>query len=199
MNRVSTIVGGLVGGATAFVLSLVVIVVTAGVAVTRLPQMNSLGGSVPEWKATLWVFFDAHFVGTRTVEVFGPDGSLWSGGKLVDTVGLLEIEYLFAVPVLVLAIVGGFTAYWLGCSEGRQGMMTGMTLVVGYLPLVLLGLLVSVHFGTGPSPLRAIFIAGIVYPVLFGAVGGFLAGHFSRLSPSAESPTATDGQPKAGK
>lgn len=162
MNRVSTVVGGFVGGVAAFVLGLIVTVVTAGVAVTRLPQLSSFGGSVPEWKATLWVFFDAHFVGTRTAEVVGPDGSLWGGGELIDTVSLLEVEYLFGVPILVLLLGGAITAYRLGCSDGRQGMTAGVSLVIGYLPLVLVGLLVSVHAGTGPSPLRAFIIAGFL-------------------------------------
>ena len=125
---------------------------------------------------------NAHFVGTRTAEVFGPDGSLWSGGELVLTVSLLEIEYLFVVPAAVLVLGGAFLASHLDCPDGRQGMTVGVTLVLGYLPLVLIGLLVSTHFGTGPSPLRALVIAGIVYPVFFGAIGGFLVGYFGRPS-----------------
>lgn len=195
MSRVSTIGRGVVAGATAFILGFLVTVITGGVAATRLAGEGPFGETIPEWKTTIWVFYDAHFVGTRTAELIGPDGSPWSGGELVLTVNLLEIEYLFVVPVVVLVLVSALLASRMECSDGRHGMSIGMTLVLGYLPLVLLGLLVSMHFGTGPTPLRALVIAGIVYPVFFGAVGGFLAGHFGRPSQITDSSANGDHKP----
>ena len=195
MSRVSTVIRGAVAGAAAFILGLLVTFITAGVAATRLAGEGPFGETIPEWKATIWVFYDAHFVGTRTAELFGPDGSLWSGGELVLTVNLLEIEFLFLVPVVVLVLVSARLASLMECSDARHGMSIGMTLVLGYLPLVLFGLLASMHFGTGPSPLRALVIAGIIYPVFFGAVGGFLAGQFGRASQSKNSSSNGDHEP----
>ena len=195
MSRVSTVVRGAVAGAFAFIIGLLIAFIIGGVAATRLAGVGPFGGTIPEWKATIWVYFDAHFVGTRTAELFGPDGRLWSGGELVLTVSLLEIEYLFVVPVVVLVLVGALLASRLECTEGRDGMMIGMSLVFGYFPLVVIGLLVSMHFGTGPSPLRAVVIAGVVYPVFLGAIGGFLAGHFGTPSQIHDSNTNSEHEP----
>lgn len=46
----------------------------------------------------------------------------------------------------------------------------------GYLVAVVLGLFVGSARGVGPHPMRAVLLAGVVYPLTFGGMGGFL-GH----------------------
>ncbi|WP_458188150.1 hypothetical protein [Haladaptatus sp. NG-WS-4] len=59
-------------------------------------------------------------------------------------------------------------------------MRAGMTVAVGYLAAVVLGLLVASQAGVAPSPLRALVIAGVVYPVAFASLGGAAVGLFAR-------------------
>ena len=54
-------------------------------------------------------------------------------------------------------------------------MRAGATVAVGYLPLVVVLAVLVRHVNVQPSFLRALVVAGIVYPVAFGAAGGVLA------------------------
>jgi hypothetical protein len=178
----ATLARGTAVGAIGFVLGYLVTWILAGAKAANLAVQGPFGGSVPDWKAVLWVFYDSHFVGTRTPQVFGPGGGLWGGGDLIDTVGLLGVEYLYAVPVIVLLIAGAVVATLVGSTSPRQGMIAGMTLAVGYLAVTVLALFVATQGGVAPSPLRAVVIAGVVYPVALGAIGGAVAGLYRRAT-----------------
>lgn len=173
-------------GATAYVLGYLVTWILAGTRAANATDWWPLGGSIPEWKAVLWVFYDAHFVGTRTPEIVGPGGNVWAGGDLIDTVGLLGVEYLYAVPVLALLAVGARAAMLAGAATPREGLMAGTTVAIGYLALVVAGLFAGSHGGIAPSPLRALAIAGVVYPVAFGGIGGAVAGLYRRNAGSGD-------------
>ncbi|ACV11968.1 conserved hypothetical protein [Halorhabdus utahensis DSM 12940] len=174
--RKGTVLRGAAGGAIAFALGYLLTWILAGTRVANVTANELLGGAIPDWNALVWVFYDAHFVGTRTPEVFGPDGFFLGGGDLVDTVSLLGVESLYLVPVIVLAVGGAVVATRADTSVPRDGAMVGATLAVGYFAAVFLGLFPATHSGIAPSPLRALVIAGIVYPIVFGAIGGGLAG-----------------------
>lgn len=170
-----TAVRGAGAGLAAALLGYVATWITAGREATRLTVGGPFGGSVPDWRAVLWLCYDSHSVGTRTPEVFGPGGDLWGGGELVDTVGLLGVEFLYAVPVAVLLLAGVAVASAAGVADLRAGVVTGLAVAVGYLPAVVGGLFLASQGGVAPSPLRAVVVAGLVYPVAFGAAGGALA------------------------
>jgi hypothetical protein len=165
-----------VTGVVAYAVGVALTWVLAGTRAARLTVGGPFGGSVPDWKAVVWVFYDSHFVGTRTPEVFGPGGGLIGGGDLVDTVALLDVEFLYVVPVVVLFAAGAFVAAGAEPTDPRDGLRTGLTVVTGYLPPVVLGLLVATEGGVAPSPLRALVVAGVLYPVALGGIGGLAVG-----------------------
>lgn len=176
-NRTRTAVlgTGALAGVLAFLVGYLVTWVTAGTRAASVTVTGPFGSGVPDWRAVLWVFFDGHFVGTRTPQVFGPDGALWGGGELVDTVSLLDVTYVYAIPPLVLAVAGAAVALHLRSETPRAGVQAGLTVGIGYLVAVVLALFVATQGGIAPSPLRALVVAGIVYPVAFGGLGGFVA------------------------
>jgi len=135
-----------------------------------------LGGeSVPVWKGVSWLFLNAHFVDVRFPNVAG-------GTRMVNLVtggdGPLA---LVAVPALALAAAGALVAY------DRRGSLldratAGATVAAGYLPLSVAVALLATHAigDTGaaiaPDPVTAVLLAGLVYPLAFGALGGAASG-----------------------
>lgn len=172
-----TLLRGTVGGLGAFLVGYFVTWILAGTRASGTVVGGVFGGAVPDWRALLWVFFDSHFVGTRTPQVFGPDGELLARPYLVDTVGTLGLEFLYLVPVVLTLAAGALAAFGVARTP-REGFRAGLTVVVGYLVAVLVGLFVASSGGVGPSPIRALVVAGFVYPLVFGGLGGFLAIRF---------------------
>lgn len=165
---------GALAGLLSFLVGYLATWILAGARAANLSVSGPFGGGVPDWKAVLWVFFDAHFVGTETPRVVGPGGVPWGGGDLVDTVGLLGVEYMYVVPLIVLILAGAAVTSRVPSMTGRQATLTGMTLVAGYLPAAVLGLLLGTESGVAPSALRAVVLAGFLYPIACGAIGGYL-------------------------
>ncbi|WP_136686877.1 hypothetical protein [Halorhabdus amylolytica] len=90
---------------------------------------------------------------------------------------------LFApISMLLLCWAGFRTAVGAETSSGADGFRLGATVVTGYLPLSLLSLpAFALVVGTSPlaDPLVTVAIVGItgvVFPVVFGGLGGWLAG-----------------------
>lgn len=174
---------GALTGVGAFFAGYVLTWILAGTKAAQLSVEGPFGTGIPEWKSRLWVYFDSHFVGTQLPAVSGPGDDISVGGGVVDTVGLLGIEYLYVVPILVLLLGGGILAWRFGSREPYDGMRAGMLVLVGYLPVAVLAMMAGQEAGVGPSPLRSVVIAGLVYPLFFGAVGGAIYGLFSREAP----------------
>lgn len=132
-----------------------------------------------------WLFFSTHFVETTA------DVTTDAGQQVSQSVDLLEeadnsipsVVYRL-VPVGVLTVFGYL--YTLRNVEAtatlQDGARTGALLVAGYLPAIVAGVLLFSHrtdYQTGSvtyeipfSP--AVPIAGVIYPLLFGALGGYL-------------------------
>lgn len=180
LTRGTSLGRGAVLGAFACLLGYLGTWVLAGARVAELGDDGLFGGRVPAWKAVLWLFYDSHFVGTRLPAVYGPGGDLLFRSELVDTVGVLDAGYLYAVPVLLLFLAGAAVALLVGTTGPLDGLLVGASVTAGYLVVVVLGLFVATQGGVAPNPLRALVFAGIVYPVAFGAVGGATAGLFGR-------------------
>lgn len=94
---------------------------------------------------------------------------------------------LYVVPVIALVFAGALVASYTvaDLEASSDAALAGAAIVVGYFPLVVLGLFVfTVDPGEGamrPDPLFAIAIAGLVYPLIFGSLGGVLAGFASNV------------------
>lgn len=146
--------------------------------------------AVPTWKAVGWAFYNAHLV---ALEIPMPGGTV--SRNLIAAEGGSVALYL--VPPALLTLAGWFvarTAYDLGGSrvgvppteaDGgssvsiTDGARAGAAVVVGYLLVAVAGAFVlsADAFGAtvGPDLLGAAAVAGLLYPLLFGALGGAVA------------------------
>lgn len=136
------------------------------------------GSGIPTWKAVGWLFYNAHFVTTRIPTPGSPTFL-----NLIDASddGSLALLYVI-IPVLILlagAIVGFLSSDQKASLQ--SGVLQGALIVVGYGPAALLGA-VTIRYPVGntganiaPDLIPAIFLAGLVYPLVFGAIGGAIS------------------------
>jgi hypothetical protein len=124
------------------------------------------------------VLFNGHFVD------LGYRGSVGSGSfNLIDLAGggLLELTYL--VPPVTLLVAGFLVARSSGlAADLSDSAVSGALLAGGYLVLALAGSVVFAYSSGDVSlsvpVMNVLVVAGVVYPVLFGALGGLVA-HFA--------------------
>jgi hypothetical protein len=140
-----------------------------------------------------WVFYAAHSVELRLTGAAGDSAATGTvdvfewGSQLTNlTDAVPEVLYL-AAPVAVL--VGTASALVRRVPDARASAANagavGASLLVGYLPLAVLGQLLfsqtETGFGgatsltIGPDLLPSILAVGIVYPLICGVVGGVLS------------------------
>lgn len=123
-----------------------------------------------------WVFYNAHFVDTRIegVPLLGGSTTNFIRGEEEFTV------LLYFIPVALLIGAGLALARYEAVDSPTDGIINGVTLVPGYLFAIGVGvLLFEVTIGSvsaAPDMVQAIGLAGVTYPLLFGAIGGALAG-----------------------
>ncbi|MFB6166078.1 MAG: hypothetical protein ABEJ31_13030 [Haloarculaceae archaeon] len=137
---------------------------------------NATGDDVT-WKLVGWLFYNAQFVST-IVDVRAP---FVSGTDAVNFVGQNDVFsqalYLLA-PLLLVAAGLAVARRRLASDDAGDAVLTGATVAVGYLPLAVLGaVLFSVEVGSSsaaPDLLLAAVLAGVVYPVVFGAIGALI-------------------------
>ena len=121
-----------------------------------------------------WVFYNAHLVDISYSGLgpFSPPRN-YIGGEDGFTV------FLYLIPPALLLIAGLAIGRYRGVTEINDGAITGALVTPGYLILSILGTFlftVSVGGASGaPDLIPAIFIAGLVYPIVFGGIGGVLA------------------------
>ena len=121
-----------------------------------------------------WVFYNAHFVDVRYVNVspFSPPRN-FVGGEDGFTV------LLYVLPPLLLFGAGLAVCRYRGVAETAAGAVTGALVLPGYLVPSVGGVFlfeVTVGNASGaPALLPAIVLAGLLYPVVFGAAGGVVA------------------------
>lgn len=153
-------------------------------------------GSEVLWKMGGTVFYAAHFVPTEVgISVDSADeigsfaGSISVGFNLIpDVVPQEGPQWLLVllVPPLALTAAGFLAARW-ARVDPASAVRTGAAVAIGYLPLSVGGLFVfgiaysatapeygRVEVFLGPELLMGIVLAGVVYPLAFGALGGYL-------------------------
>jgi hypothetical protein len=170
---------GLAGGIAAWILGYLVVYLLHGSSV-----QNSFGSDVLEvftgepvaWKLVGWLFYNAHNVAVQ-ISLFGQRSV-----NLVASAEEAGLTALFAVPP-VLLVVAGAVAAWNTAVEPTTAARNGAAVALGYLPLSVAG---AVLFAIGgddasaaPALVTAVLLAGLVYPLVFGAVGGLAGGHLS--------------------
>ncbi|WP_137285113.1 transporter [Halorussus salinisoli] len=134
-----------------------------------------LGGeAIPAWKGVTWLFLNAHFVATRFPTIAG-------GTRTTNVVtGEEGSTLLLALPALLLVVAGVVAAY--GRSGLAERVAAGASVALGYLPLSAGAAFLTSHAigdteaAISADPVTAILLAGVVYPAVFGAFGGAVAG-----------------------
>ncbi len=166
-------------GAAAYVLGYLLTYLTQrGSVDERLETFNFLaelfgGDPIPSWQGVGWLFYNAHFVDTE-VPAFG-------GTRVENFIAAGDgLSLLYLVPPLALLAAGAVAASVARAERPDVGATAGALVAVGYLPLAVVG---AVAFGYAvgegtirPDPVTAVLLAGVVYPVVLGAIGGALAG-----------------------
>lgn len=133
------------------------------------------------WKLVGWLFFNEHLVSVSIPGILGRT----SLNALTDAENPAAVALLFLPPVL-LVVAGALAAHDgarddtspAGSADRTDAAMAGGSVVAGYLPLALVFAVVTritVGGSTGgPDLLTAVVLAGVVYPVAFGAIGGLI-------------------------
>lgn len=173
-----TTVAGIIGGVAAYVIGYLATYVAVARDVERslrpVDVILDLLAAEPigTWRVVGWVFYSAHFVRTELVGGFGPVQVTRS----VDIVGEVggEMLLLYLVPVLVLVITGVVVAIVAPAREVSPGALAGASVVLGYALAVAVGLVAFSYANNGPDPVTGMALAGIVYPILLGAIGGIV-------------------------
>lgn len=180
----STALAGGIGGGVAYLLGYLITYTWKASAVTdALRGINLIasllgGETIPAWKAVGWLFYNGHFVATR---VPGPGGP-----AMVDFIARSDDPALGAlylvIPVLIV-LAGGVGAWAMETADGlRPAAFVGITVTVGYFPFAVGGALLVAHpiGNTGasiaPDMITAVLLAGLVYPIVFGGIGGAIGG-----------------------
>lgn len=140
---------------------------------------------VPGWKLIGWYFYNGHFV---NLDVSGQLAGLAASdlSSLVAASDSATVQLVYVVPVVALLVAAVLLYRQVGpLAEARDAAIAGALVVVGYLPLALIGALLTAYTGSisifgfeigsvtiQPQLLPAVLLAGLVYPLAFGALGG---------------------------
>jgi hypothetical protein len=139
---------------------------------------NSLFGRVLEaadigvWQVVGWVFYNAHFVNTNVdLGFFGSGATNAIGGDGGFTV------LLYVVPPLLLLGAGLAVGRSVGVGDvdAATAALAGASVVFGYGLLSVVGVFLFATESVTPDPVTGILLAGLVYPLAFGAVGAVAA------------------------
>lgn len=152
--------------------------------------IKQLGG-IPSTVWAGWLFSNAHFVPLKLETSFRV--TTQSIPNILLEAPQSSLLILFLIPPIALLLTG-----WLSGRIARQsfggllpaGATQGMMVVIGYLPLTVAGIfLFSVSIpmeglGLGPDLLRGVLVMGIIYPLIFGGIGGWLS---TKVYPASDS------------
>ena len=126
---------------------------------------------IPTWKAVGWVFFNAHFANTVVDVPLVGGATNFIGTESVFT------PALYALPVVLLLIAGVAVGRAAGgdALAAVDAAVAGAAVAVGYGVLSLLGAFLFATSNVSPDPVTSVLLAGVLYPVVLGAVGGVAA------------------------
>jgi hypothetical protein len=160
-------------GAIVGVASFVITYIVTGIVFSVGYSGGGATSEFPTWKAGGWAFYSVHNANitpiSQLAELFGA--------------GLVPTPIAYLIPPAVLAGAGYYLAKDSGTESYTEGAAWGATLILGYLPLCFVGIFLTSHsteglisFEIAPDFTTSLLFAGIIYPAIFGALGG--AGEF---------------------
>jgi len=133
-----------------------------------------------------WLFSNAHFV-PLSLGISGK-GTSASIPNILFEAEESSLLILFLIPPITLILSG-----WVSGRLSRPtirgvlpaGVNHGMLVVTGYLPLTIAGALIfSIsrpweYSGVSPDLLMSVVVMGLIYPLVFGGIGGWLSTKFT--------------------
>lgn len=174
----ASIAAGAVAGAVVYVVGYLVTYLWRGGSVEESLQaynavVDFLGGDpIPAWQAVGWLYYNAHSVAFTTPALGGGR----TAQNLVADGNAPMLLYL--VPVVVLLLAGFVVVRYADAADAESGARAGVTVTAGYAVLAVVGLFVF-RYSVGDATVHVdyalgVLLAGVVYPVVFGALGGVL-------------------------
>ncbi|MDY6764729.1 MAG: hypothetical protein SV377_03445 [Halobacteria archaeon] len=145
-----------------------------GYVVTFLLVFQQEGSTIEGLETDLWhlvwrIFYGSHGVIENTLS--------WT--RMEGTYNLL-----YLIPPLLLVVSGFLVARSGGVTGLRGSIRAGVTVVVSYFALALVGALVMFYTGgSSPDILGSVLVVGLLYPILFGGVGGIFAHYMAGRYP----------------
>ncbi|MFC4406584.1 hypothetical protein [Haloarchaeobius iranensis] len=142
--------------------------------------VQSVRDTVPSWKAAGMMLYNAHFV-----DLTYSTPSTTSSVNLIDAAGGGLVTFALFVPPLFL-LLAGFAAVSVSdvTADLPNAVAAGALVLVGYLLFALVGALLFGHTETveffgfsgqyilSVPLLSTVVFLGVVYPVVFGGLGG---------------------------
>jgi hypothetical protein len=158
---------------------------TSGYAASLVEPLSKFNSGPETWQPVGWSFMAMH---NATVEGTGSISGPLVNDPITSTLtsGTLPDQWLLLVPVVALVATGYYVA-----ENGETGRTNatraGASIVLGYFACVVaLSVLSpwsvsttanahSYSFTVGPKLVESVGIAGLAYPIIFGAIGGTLS------------------------
>lgn len=170
---------GLVAGAGSWLIAYATIYVLVSEDVRDSPIhqfIDVVEGEPATYELVGWVFYNAHFVTVVLSDV------PLVGSRTISTVGGEDgfTPVLYLIPAALLVLAGLALAFVHEQHDPVTGALAGVRALPAYLVLSVVGVFafeVTIGSARGaPDLLAAVFLAGIVYPVFFGGIGGAIGG-----------------------
>lgn len=131
-------------------------------------------GESAAWKVVGWVFYNGHFVDTTVPGLLGT-----SSVNLITEVDAFS-ALIYVIPPVLLLLAGLAVGRVTDATTPFDGAKAGAAVTVGYAVAAVVGtFLFAINTGDAaiaPDRVTGILLAGIVYPAVFGALGGAVSG-----------------------
>lgn len=186
-------VGGILGGGLAYVIG---VVLTGGLFILGIGD-RSAGDLVQDSAAGAVAVYDPAeslqtFITVLSMPFYNAHGVpiRVESGSESETVNLilaftldgtgyeLNILLFALIPAVLLFVFGGLVALLKRADGFLGGIISGSSVIMGYLPLVVAGALFfqrdSPQVEASVQLLPAIFLAGIIFPLVFGGLAGLV-------------------------
>jgi len=147
-------------------------------------EFADAGGSTRD--AVGWVFYNLHHIDTELTMTSGGETESETTSIISErSTDIPELVY-YLVPIIGLLVVGYMLAQRVQLYETGDALKIGSLGVAGYLPLTILGTLLfdvsgeeegfgeTISYSVSPELLPAVLIMGVIFPLLFGAIGGYI-------------------------